>query len=496
MTARTVVVVGAGAAGLSAGLLLARAGHTVTVVERDATPVPADAEAAGDWGRSGTPQTAHSHAFVARLRALLAEYAPDVLDGLLAAGVREVPLAVEPPPELTGPVADPTDELVVLASRRAVLEWVLRRAVEEQDGVTVVPGATVRGLLTDDAGPAPRVTGVVLEDGSSLHADLVVDAAGRGSPVPDLLTEAGAGLPAEKSVSCGITYYSRFYRLTDPTTLPGRLNRGYTAGSSYDRYSGLVFPADNGTFSVTFGVFPGDRELRGLHVEEAFEAAAAAVPALAPWVDPAVATPIGDVAAMAGLRNRVRRLVGDDGRPAALGVAVIGDAAVITNPAHTRGTTLAFLSAVLLAETLAEHGDDPPAFALALQAALDRELLPWFTDSVAQDAVRVARWDPAEPTAPPTPDGTVSNGECYTAGLRDPLVWAAFTRLQNVLALPGDVLADPAVVAATRAVLDSGWRPDPLPGPDHAMLAALVADAQPARPSPRAPREPVPAAAG
>ena len=40
------------------------------------------------------------------------------------------------------------------------------------------------------------------------------------------------------------------------------MNRGYTAGSSYDRYSCLVFPADNGCFSVTMCVPEIEYELR------------------------------------------------------------------------------------------------------------------------------------------------------------------------------------------------------------------------------------------
>jgi hypothetical protein len=52
----------------------------------------------------------------------------------------------------------------------------------------------------------------------------------------------------------------------------------------------------------------------------------------------------------------------------------------------------------------------------------------------------------------------VSNGEAFTAAHRDPTVWLAFTRLQNVLELPRDILDDPAIVRRVRAVLFSGWK--------------------------------------
>ena len=51
-----VVVSGAGVAGLLSSLLLAREGHDVVLLERDATPLPEDAESAFAWDRRGAPQ--------------------------------------------------------------------------------------------------------------------------------------------------------------------------------------------------------------------------------------------------------------------------------------------------------------------------------------------------------------------------------------------------------------------------------------------------------
>ncbi|MCK9926548.1 NAD(P)-binding protein [Frankia sp. Mgl5] len=504
------IIIGAGAAGLTAGLLLARRGWRVDVLERDVDDRPGDLAGIDDWRRPGATQTWHSHAFLARCRSLLAEHAPDVLAALRAAGALEVRLAEHAPPTLTGP-APADDELVVLGCRRAVLDWVLREVVATQPGVTVRSGTRVVGLRIETdpapAGPAfsrgpVRVRGVRLADGSSRDADLVVDAAGRLSPVRRWLANAGADLPAPAEADCGIAYYSRYYRRSGPAP-DIALNRGHTTGASFDRYSCLMFPADGDSFSMTFGVLPEDTGIRVLRHGAAFDAAVRSIEMFVPWLDPGNVRPVSPVTAMSHLTNRLRPLVAD-GRPGVLGLLAIGDAAVITNPAHTRGVSLAVLGAVRLTE-VASGLRDPAERALALDESMRAELAPWFEDSCAQDAARLLRWRPEQPIvpqargaepaegAPPTgytpwpaapaggagaarPAG-VTNGEAYLAARRDPEIWHRFTRLQNLLATPSDVLGESGFAARVREILATGWRPAGVPGPSHDDLVGLATDA-------------------
>src|SRR3954467_10746232 len=107
-----VVVIGAGVGGLSAALTLGRAGHRVQLVERDATPLPADPAGAFAWDRRGAPQVRHSHAFLARLRNTLRDRHPDVLAALFDAGATELDFVAMLPEDMD-PTPHPGDEDLV-----------------------------------------------------------------------------------------------------------------------------------------------------------------------------------------------------------------------------------------------------------------------------------------------------------------------------------------------------------------------------------------------
>src|SRR5207253_6231442 len=118
-------------------------------LQREASAGPADLqEAFSRWSRRGVPQARHSHAFLARLRNLLRDRAPDVLASLLDNGVTELRFTEHPPPEIDDPSPRPGDgDLVALACRRTTFDWVLRRSALASAGVRLLQGAVVEGLL-------------------------------------------------------------------------------------------------------------------------------------------------------------------------------------------------------------------------------------------------------------------------------------------------------------------------------------------------------------
>ena len=151
-----VVVIGGGVAGLATALQLGRAGHDVTVLERDDTPMPATADEAFEWNRRGAPQVRHSHAFLARLRNLLRDHQPDILEALLAEGATEMRFGDGVPPEMEFEPEPGDDDLVMIACRRTTFEWVLRRAALAEANVTIRTGVAAVGLIAVGLVPTPR----------------------------------------------------------------------------------------------------------------------------------------------------------------------------------------------------------------------------------------------------------------------------------------------------------------------------------------------------
>ena len=123
-------VVGAGVTGLATALELSKYGHSVTIIERDQTPMPETYDEAFQWNRSGAPQVRHSHALLGRLHNILRDNHPEVLRALLDAGVTEINLIDHMPETLDdSEVLDEDINLRMLAARRTTFEWVLRNTV-------------------------------------------------------------------------------------------------------------------------------------------------------------------------------------------------------------------------------------------------------------------------------------------------------------------------------------------------------------------------------
>jgi 2-polyprenyl-6-methoxyphenol hydroxylase-like FAD-dependent oxidoreductase len=99
MPTTSIAVLGAGVTGLASALALGRAGHPVTLIERDEVIVGEPLDSV-DWPRRGIPHFLQAHAFTSRGRRELRGLFPDVYQALLDAGAQDIDLR----PKLRGPL--------------------------------------------------------------------------------------------------------------------------------------------------------------------------------------------------------------------------------------------------------------------------------------------------------------------------------------------------------------------------------------------------------
>ncbi|MEI2774845.1 MAG: NAD(P)-binding protein [Tetrasphaera sp.] len=503
-----IVTIGGSIAALACACALAEQGHRVTIIERAPAPPTGAPKDLWDWDRPTVPQARQSHAFASAGCAVIRERFPDTLTAMYAVGVREIGLAEPPPPSLQPFRGDASDaELTMLLSRRNILEWALHRDAASRSAVVHRYDTKVGGLQLD----GNRVTGVVLDDGEVVTADLVIDAAGRRSPVGTWLAEKGIAVPEEESESSGITYYTRHYRRVSDR-LGGPLNRGFGAGGVWDSYTAVLFLGDGDAFTISLGVSPGDEVFKGLRDADAFTALVAATPLLAGWLDKAVSVPASDVFAMGGLANSWTPIA-DDGAGQVSGLLRVGDSQCTTNPAYGRGVSLALTHAAALADRLAGVEEIGEALFAELVSAAAEHYRPWYDEARANDAARIGMWSaaaagrpagppvggppaggppsggrPAGPTAsgprvggPPggPPPGGPNTAAPLSFGLlaavagSDEVVWRRLARTMMMLDAPGPLYNDPEIKTRVGLRMAAGGKP-PVTGLSRAEAIAVV----------------------
>ncbi len=453
------VVAGGGVAGLAAALVVARAGHEAVVLERD--PVDPEVSPGDAFGvvRRGIPHYFQPHAFLPRGRRLLSEWAPDVLDALLDAGAEPQDLAVK----LRGPRQAGDEDLVYLWVRRPLVEWALRRAAAAESAVEIRTDVKVTGLLTTQSG-APRATGVAVDEGDPVRADVVVDALGRYRCPPGWPRAAG-----EPTDSGGV-YYCRYFELAegvehlDAPILNPRGDLGYMAFNT--------FRGDNRTFAVILLTPAADRDLRVLRHDHAWRAACSAITPLDVMTSRDYARPITDVMPMGGLMN-----VDRTGDPGVSGIVAAGDAFCHTDPAFSYGLSFALAHAQALARASSE-APDVDAIAERYRAQAGPEARERHALACAIDAARTLRWS-GEPLQVARRDGCYplfSFAGALSAAPHDDAVLRSTVRRIGLLDRTAVFDEDDAVHERIESILGRhAGDPPPSPGPPRDELLVRLA---------------------
>jgi len=326
------VVIGGSIAGLLAAAALAPHCAKVTLLERDRLPE-------GPHSRRGTPQDGHCHALLVAGSAAIERIHPGFDAELAAAGADTGDALGDVLYSLPdGWVPQSTAGLRTRAASRRLIEWTLRRRTKAIANVTVLDAMRVSGL----AAKGDRVCGVRLHEGETVVADMVVDASGRGSRLPDWLAAAGYGRPPETTLDSGLAYASR--RFVRPRQSPGWQAMLIVADTGAHPRYGAIYPEEDGRWAVALAgargeVPPRDPDgfmefARGLRNDALHDAVAQA-------------EPVGPVMTWRATANRLRHYHRMRRWPN--GLFALGDAVAALNPIYGQGMTLAALGAVALA---------------------------------------------------------------------------------------------------------------------------------------------------
>jgi 2-polyprenyl-6-methoxyphenol hydroxylase-like FAD-dependent oxidoreductase len=462
----SIVICGGSVLGLATGMLLARDGHDVTVLENDETAVPGSpTEAWSGWRRKGVPQFRQPHNLFPRVRQVLEAEIPEVMEELLAGGCVWTDMMESVPPSLQHqPRRAEDDRFRYVTGRRPVVERAFALAAEREPGLTVRRGLHVTGLL--DGAPTstgvPRVTGVTTAGGGEISADLTIDAMGRRSPALGWLTSLGATPPFLESSDVGFVYYTRYFTGPELPRLIG------PAMAEMGTFSILTLPGDNDTWSVTLFGSNRDAVFKRVRESECFSHLVRACPAHAHWLQ---GEPVTDVLSMADVLDRYRRFV-VAGRPVATGYAAVGDAWACTNPAAGRGLSVGLAHAQLLRDTIrSSGGDDPEGFSLAWDEATERAVTPYVRNQKAADNERFAAMTALrERRDPPAPE---SRMQAFAAAMpHDGELFRGFLETVACLALPDEVLARPGMLDRLERV--GTYVPLQMPAPTREKLEHLL----------------------
>ncbi|MEU5959404.1 alpha/beta fold hydrolase [Streptomyces sp. NPDC047525] len=420
------IVLGAGMAGLFAARVLSDAYDEVVVVERDV--LADDSEP-----RRRIPQGRHVHGLLSRGHEIIEELFPGITDELIAGGAAHGDVTGDVRWILEGrPMRQPRSGLQLVSASRPLFEHATRSRVRALPGVRFSEQTSVVELVTESQGA--RVTGAVLTDAggttTTLEADLVVDASGRGSRTPVWLAEWGFPELEEETFKVGLGYTTRHYDI--PHEAMGDDLSVHVVASPAAPRGAVCARVDGGRTVVTAYGMNGDHPPTD---EEGFLAFLKSL--AAPDVYDAVSsgTPVDDLVPYrfpANLRRRYERLTSFPD-----GLLVIGDAVCSFNPTYAQGMTVAAIEATVLAEHLSRPGE-PRATAYFADLARKAVDTPWGM-AVGNDSARLGL------VAPDSPEQR-QVGRLLAAAAEHDEVAVAYVRVVSLLD-SAEALAAPEITA-------------------------------------------------
>ena len=378
------VVIGGSMAGMLAARVLSDHFARVTLLERDAYP-----EKPGP--RKGLPQAHHLHILLMRGHTILERLFPGLRVDFEKADMHRLDHGWDMPWLTPAGWGVPFHSgITLIIGTRDLLDWVVRRRVKALERVRVLDRMEATGLLTTSDGSAIRGVKVRSRQKEAapeeeMLADLVVDAAGRGSHVRQWLGTLGYPVPSDTVINAHIGYASRLYRRppTFSADWHGLMIQGHPPEH---KRGGVISPTEGDGWMVTLagggGDYPPTEEAAYLEFAKSLRT---------PLLYEAIrdAEPISQIYGYRATENRRHHYAELRRWPGRL--MVMGDAVCAFNPVYGQGMTAAALSALALDRCLRREGFDGHS-----------ELCRRFQRDLAHELEPPGSWPPGRTRTTPT----------------------------------------------------------------------------------------------
>jgi 2-polyprenyl-6-methoxyphenol hydroxylase-like FAD-dependent oxidoreductase len=458
MSARRAVVIGGSIGGLCTARVLSDHFDRVTIVDYDQLPH-------GAAHRKGVPQSRHPHVLLDRGRKEMSALFPGFEDAMKARG------ALNLDPELELAMLQPegwaerrrSGHYMMFASR-VLIESVIREIVEKQSHIEYLEATEVTGLVLTD-GNDRRVSAVEVTNkqngaASRIEADLVIDASGRSSRIPQWLEQLGFPAVNREIVDADAGYSTVWYKAAVPHEQSDRwwkgafLNPASEAHASRleDFYFGLLFPIEGDRWIVTVASW-GGRPLPKDHESFAALLSRLRSPLLAEAT--AAADPISPVFYRRGMQNIWNHYETWSSGP--IGFLATADAACAFNPVYGQGMTSAAVCAGILNDSL-KNGDPMDAKFAPAFFKRQAEFLgqPWSL-AVARD--RQALGNAGDSSNAAQKQAADIFGRIMSEGRRYPEISDALFDVFNLNRTPESLMTDPKFLTVVSQILQSPPRP-------------------------------------
>ncbi|MEB3216220.1 MAG: FAD-dependent monooxygenase [Nostocales cyanobacterium 94392] len=339
----TAIVIGSSMAGLLSARVLADYFTEVIIVERDTLPQQPET-------RTGVPQANHAHVMLAQGYRILEKLFPGIDAELSKAGAPRIDWTKEYTLfGFWGFHPHIASDLITHTCSRAFLEWLVRRRLMSFENIKFQEKTQVRGLLTNNQNS--QVRGVKLDHldedkEEELIADLVVDASGRNSQIPNWLKSMGYQAPEQTVINSFLGYSTCWYERPQDLQVDWKAI-AVLYKPPHQKHGGVLLPVEGNRWAVTLAGIAKDypptdnngflecaRNLRNSAIYDAIKDA----------------KPISKVYSYRRTENcwhhyeKLARLPS--------GLIIIGDAVCAFNPVYGQGMTTAALSALTLQKCL------------------------------------------------------------------------------------------------------------------------------------------------